>query len=73
MLSLSLIPQPIRPLPIALAHELEKSKPHSDRRDLLGRVYTAMTPAQKMLCHAELLECRAARRGAHEAVVAGQN
>ena len=73
MLELSLIEQPLRPLPIALARELVRSKPGTDRRDLLGRVYTAMTPAQKMLCHAELLECRAARRGAHEAVVAGQN
>lgn len=55
---------PLRPLPIALAHELARTKlGNQHRQGVLGRIFRGMTPADKLRCMDELGWCRLAKRG----------
>lgn len=59
--------QPLRPLPIALAHQFSKTRIGDPAQGVLNRIYAAMTLADQVKCRWELLECRAAKRGEREA------
>lgn len=53
-----------RPLPVALAHELARTKvSDQERHAMLGRIYRALPPAAQFRCRFELAQCRAAKRG----------
>lgn len=54
----------MRPLPIALAHALARAKVSDQhRQDVLGRLFRALPPVDQFRCRAELMDCRAAKRG----------
>lgn len=52
-----------RPLCIALAHRLANIQPGDPRNAVAGRLYLRLSHADKLRCHAEMLECRKAKRG----------
>lgn len=61
---------PARPLPVALAHELARAKlGDQDRQQVLGRIFTGLSPADKLRCRDELEWCKLAKRGHVQAVV----
>lgn len=50
---------PLRPLPVALAHQL--SKGDGKRGPMLARLYAALPPADQAACAAELRSLREVR------------
>ena len=63
-------PNIVRPLPIALAQILSNAKPGDGRLPALNRLYSALSPADKLRCQDEMRWCRLAKRGATPARVA---
>lgn len=61
--------QPPRALPIALAHQMIKTKVGSPYMVTLYRVFAWMPFSFQVACRAELTRCRQARRGQHLAEV----
>jgi len=60
----------IRPLPIALAQCLANTKAgEQERMALLNRHFSRLNIRDQFICRAELLECKAAKRGQREAIV----
>lgn len=61
---------PCRALPIALAHELMRTKLGKQvRLALLNRIFTTLKPGDKLRCRNELRECLAAKRGETHAAI----
>jgi hypothetical protein len=52
-----------RPLPLALAHWSARERPGSPRWTVANRLYNRFSLAGQIAYRAELLECRAAKRG----------
>lgn len=62
--------QRLRPLPIALAHAYAQTKPtEQPRLEALNRLYHALKAGEQLQCRGELLACRNAKRGNHEAQI----
>lgn len=61
----------IRPLPIALAHEMAKCKVGRDyaRLAVLNRIWDRFNSRERIMCRAELRLCRQGQRGELLAVV----
>ena len=72
--SASRVAAQVRDLPIALAHcfsgpMLYAGARGQQRMDLLNRIFVQLDPVDQLRCRAELLECRAAKRGERFAIV----
>lgn len=50
-------------LPIALAHRAMRVKPGTPDDKILARIYAGLNPRDRMRFHAEVGECKAAKRG----------
>lgn len=61
----------IRPLPVAMAHEMAKCKVGRDyaRLAVLNRVFSSFNSRDRIMCQVELRLCRAGQRGQLLAVV----
>lgn len=60
---------PLRPYAVALAHVVVNSRIGSPEAERHNERYLALSPAEKLVCRAEIAACRAAKRGEAVAVV----
>lgn len=51
-------------LPVMLARAIVNTPPDAPRQRVLAAEYSRLGPADRLRCHAEMLECRIAKRGA---------
>jgi len=59
----------VRPLHLALAHEISRAKVGQPRMELLNRLFHQLPSKQQFFCRLELHECKAGKRGARLAQV----